>query len=307
MKEHIRTEEQQKDLIFDIFLNWQNSTSSDRTQTYFLQLCEQIYKWYKDYRPQEKDNMGLETTKVIDNFLKKGKKLNIPKDKNGFFAYLNKSLINEKAGSKRGFNEKKLIRIPKDVNTRLKKLREYITWEESQLGRKLTIEELNEEIAIFFKEQAYIDLLNIEFISSLSYAINGEDEELDGLNIYVNSSSVDPLDEYINKTDTETVKEAVTSVLRKKQERARPCYKALFTLHCIKNNLNDLFSILDQEILDSFNKEGKKPKQYEIYQKYHPGIEQNSAEAEASTNLRQFLNDIKTYLKEKINNSPQKP
>jgi hypothetical protein len=58
VREHTRTEEQQKDLIFDIFSEWQNSTYSDRTQTYFFQLCEQVYKWYKDYRPVKADDMG---------------------------------------------------------------------------------------------------------------------------------------------------------------------------------------------------------------------------------------------------------
>ena len=298
MKEHKRTEEQQKDLIFDIFSNWQTSTCSDRTQTYFLQLCEQIYKWYKDYRPNKADNMGLEITKVIDNFIKKDKKLNLPKDKDGFFKYLNTALSNARAGSYREFDEKKLIRITKEVKARLKKVKEYITWEESQLGRKLTIEERKKEITIFFKEQAYIDLLNIEYISSISYIIDSEDEEIDILD-FIDNLSVDHLDEFIDKTDTEVALEAVKSVLDKKQDRSRDCFRALYTLYCIKKGLRELYPILDQEILDLYHKEGKKPKQYEIYLKYHPETDKNSAQAEASKNLREFRNEIKTYPKRK--------
>jgi hypothetical protein len=242
--------------------------------------------------------MGLEIATVINNFLNKDKKLNFPKDKDGFFKYLNTALSNEKAGSYGEFDEDKTIRITKEVKARLKKLREFITWEESRLGRKLTIEEHKKGITEFFKEQAYINLLNVEYISSISFTGNDEDDEIDGLN-KITTHSVDPLDEYIKKTDMETVLEAVKSLLGKKQERARDCYRALFTLYCIKNELKGLYPILDQEIIDSFHKHDKKPKQYEIYLKYHPGIDKNSAEAMASTNLREFLSDIEIYLKEK--------
>jgi len=92
---------------------------------------------------------------------------------------------------------------------------------------------------------------------------------------------------------------AVKSLLDKKQERSRDCCKALFTLHCIKKGITGLYPILDQEIIDSFYKEDKKPKQYEVYQKYHPGIDKKSAEAQAATNLHKFLNDVETCLKDK--------
>jgi len=298
VKEHKRTEEQQKDLIFITFSEWQNSTHSDRTQTYFLQLCEQIFKWYKDYRRKEAENMGLEIATVINNFLNKDKKLTFPKDKDGFFKYLTTALSNELADSYNEFDEDKTIRIPKEVKARVKRLREFITWEESRLGRKLTIEEREKGVTEFFKEQAYINLLNVEYISSILFPGNDEDDEIDGLN-KITTHSVDPLNEYINKTDMETVLEVVKSLLGKKQERARDCYRALFTLYCIKNEYKGLYPILDQEIIDTFHKHDKKPKQYEIYLKYHPETDKKSAEAMASTNLREFLNDIETYLKEK--------
>jgi hypothetical protein len=242
--------------------------------------------------------MGLEIATVINNFLNKDKKLNFPKDKDGFFKYLNTALSNERAGSYGEFDKDKTIRITKEVKARLKKLREFITWEESRLGRKLTIEEHKKGITEFFKEQAYINLLNVEYISSILFPSNDEDDEIDSLN-KITTHSVDPLDEYIKKTDMESVLEAVKSLLSKKQERARNCYRALFTLYCIKNDLRGLYPILDQKIIDTFHKDGKKPKQYEIYLKYHPGVDKKSAEAEASKNLSEFLNDVETCLKTK--------
>ena len=170
---------------------------------------------------------------------------------------------------------------------------------EDQLGRKLTNDEKIQVISKWFKEQEYIDLLNVINVGSLSFTINDEDDETDGLNKYIDPRLVPPLDELINKTDTEAALEAVKSVLEKKQDRSRDCYRALYTLYCIKENKRDLYPILDQEILDLFHKEGKKPKQYEIYLKYHPGVDKESAEVMASTNLREFLNDIEICLKEK--------
>jgi hypothetical protein len=41
----------------------------------------------------------VEIATVIDKSINKNEKLNIPKDKDGFFKYLNTSLSNERAGS----------------------------------------------------------------------------------------------------------------------------------------------------------------------------------------------------------------
>jgi hypothetical protein len=298
VKERIRTEEQQKDLIFKIFSEWQDSTCSDRTQTYFLQLCEQIYKWYKDYHPQKVDDMGLEIADVIDNFMNKDKKLNIPKDKDGFYKYLNTALSNEKNASFREYNENDIIKIQKEKKQKLRKVKDSIRLKESQLGKKLTSSEREQIIYRFFKKQEYIDLLNSINVGSISYTNDDENNEIDLLN-YVKTSSDDPLlVEYITRNNMEAFQEVVKSLLNKKQKRSRDCYKALFTLYCIKNDLRGLYPILDQEIIDSSHKDDKKLKQYEIYLKYHPETDKKGAEAMASTNLHEFLNDIVTCLYE---------
>jgi uncharacterized membrane-anchored protein YjiN (DUF445 family) len=286
VKEHKRTEEQQKDYIFDIFSKCHKETTSGRLQVYYPTLCEQIYLWYRDYLSIDVDKMGLEITKVINRFTKEENISKVPQDKDGFFKYLNASITREKAGFYREYNENDKVKIPKDKKRKLRDLEDFIRMTESQLGRKLTADECSQGVSKWFKKQEYVDLLNVINVDSISYPSN-------------NTLSVDPLDEYIKKTDMAIIREAVTSVLAKKQERARDCYKALFTLHCLKKDIRELYPILDQEIIDAFHKDEKKPKQYEIYLKYHPETDKKSAEVMASTNLKEFLKDIETYLKEK--------
>jgi len=307
----MNTEEQQKDLIFKIFSEWQDSTCSDRTQTYFLQLCEQIYKWYKDYHPKDVNNMGLEITSVINSFMNKDSKLNLPKNKDGFFRYLNTSLNNERVGFDREYEKidpkseiikisNNTIKIPREKRRKLRKIEDAIRMKENYKGEILTFEERRQVISKWFKEPEYVNLLNVINIGSILYTNNDENDETDILN-FIDTHSVDPLNEYIKKIDTEAVIEAIKSLLDEKQERSRDCYRALFTLHCVENikDFEYLYPVLDKNILKTCQKDGKNLNQYEIYQKYHPSVQKSSAEAMASTNLCEFLKDIKTYLKEK--------
>lgn len=298
MREHKRTEEQQKDYIFDFFSKCRDEPVSDRKQVYFPELCIQIYKWYKDYLSIDVDKMGLEIAKVIDHFIKDEILSKIPNDKDGFFKYLVSSIKREKAGYYREYNENETIKIPKEKKQKLREVKDFIRMNESQLGRKLTVDECTKNISNFFKQQEYVDLLNVINVGSISYTSNDGNNEIDALN-YATTLSDDPVDEYISKYELETTQKAIMSVLAKKQERARDCYKALFTLHCIKNDLRGLYPVLDQEIIDAFHKNDKKPKQYEIYLKYHPEDNKNSAETSASNLLREFKNDLNAFLAEK--------
>ena len=300
MKEHIRTEEAQKKLIFNIFSEWQNSTYSDRTQTYFLQLCEQIYKWYKDYRSNDVNNMGVEITQVIKNFMNKDKKLNIPKDKDDFFKYLNTSLSNEKNASYREYNENKKIKISKEMKQKLKEIEEFIKNKEIKLASDEHIQNISEEFEITKKKaREYLYLINNNInIIRFYFNYDGEDKNILDLKDlkppYMPYSYEEPESAIFTNFNLSIVK----SLLDKKQERSRDCYRALLTLHCIKNGLKGWYPILDHEIIDSYYKYGTKPKQYEIYLKYHPETDKKSAEVQASTNLREFLDDIETCLKE---------
>ena len=303
MKKHKRTEEQQKDYIFNIISKCHSETSSSRLQVYYPLLSEQIFIWYRDYLSIDVDNMGLEIAKVINHFIADKYISKIPDDKNGFFKYLNTSIKNEKAGSFYKYNEKDTIKIPKEKKQKLREVEDFIRMRESQLGRKLTSDEKTQGISKWFRKQEYNDLLNAINISSISITTDDENKEIDILNfvttpVYDALISNNPLDEYIRKTDKEIVREAIKTVIGKKQERSRDCYRALFTLHCIESykDFEKLYPVLDSQILKAWLKEGEKPKQFEIYQKYHPKVQKTSAEAMASKNLIEFLIDIEALL-----------
>jgi len=309
VKEHKRTEEQQKDYIFDIFSKCHSETSSSRIQVNSSILCEQIYLWYRDYLSFDVDKMGLEITKVISRFTKDENISKIPKDKDGFFKFLTVSINNEKAASYREYNENDTIKIPREKKRKLREIEDFIRMKESQLERKLTNDEQIQSISKWFKITErkaieYLELINNKNVSGFDAKNNNGEERniLDTEDLkpaYLSSSYEKPESTFFEDFNVSIVKEAVISVLDKKQKRARDCYKELFTLYCIKKNIKELYPILDQGIIDSFHKDGKKPKQYEIYIKYHPGIDKKSAEPQAATNLRDFLNDIYTYIKEK--------
>jgi hypothetical protein len=317
VKEHKRTEEQQKDLIFDIFSKCHSETASGRLQVYYPTLCEQIYLWYKDYLCVDVDKMGLEIANVINRFIKDENMSKIPNDKNGFFYYLNTSISREKADSYREYDENQEIRIPREKKRRLRELKDFISMKESQLGRKLTSDEQIKGISKWFnisekKAREYLKLVIYKNVSSLDINDNNGEENniLDSEDLkppYLSYSYEEPESIFFTNFNMSIIREAVKYLLDKKQKRSKDCYRALFTLYCIKNDLRVLYPILDQEIINSSHNVGKKLKYYEIYLKHHPGIDKDSAQAEASTNLHEFLNDIKTYLKEKTNNFPKKP
>ena len=300
MKEHKRTEEQQKDYIFDIFSKCHSETASSRLQMHYPNLCKEIYIWYKDYLSIDVDRMGLEIARVINRFVKDETISKIPDDKDGFFKYLTLSIKRESAGFYREFNENETIKIPKEKKQKLREVEDFIRMKESQIGRKLSTDEQIQGISKWFKKQEYIDLLNVINIGSITPDGNNDNDEIDILN-YATTFSDDPIDDYIKKTDMETVRKTVKSLIEGKQERSRDCYRALFTLHCIENykDYEKLYPVLDRQILKTWDKGRKKPKQYEIYQKYHPNAQKSGAEAMASKNLSEFLNDIETCLKDK--------
>ena len=293
-------EEKQKDYIFNIFSKCHTETASSRLQMYYPTLCAEIYKWYRDYLSIDVDKMGLEIARVINRFLKDKTISKIPEDKDSFFKYLTSSIKRESDSYYREYNEKDTIKIPKEKKQKLREVEDFIRMKESQLGRKITTDELIQSVSKWFKKQEYLDLLKVIDVDSITPISKNGNDKVDVLN---NVASIldDPADEYIKKTDMETVRETVKSLIEKKQERSRDCYKALFTLYCIDNykDFEMLYPVLDSQILETWKNNGDKPKQYEIYQQYHPNAQKPSAEAMASQNLREFLNDIENCLKEK--------
>ena len=287
------TEENLKTIIYGIYTHLFSEIASDQRQVYIGQIWDKIVLWWNKFNCHKIDakEMGEEIFNVIKRLVKENNE--IVKNKSEFFYILKKSMENaENEYFRKG--EQDSIKISREEKHKLKELNDLIKMREDFWERKLTNDEKEQCISKWFNKQEYIDLLNAKNVGSLYH----DNDKTGGLN-YVDPHSNDPLDEYINKTDMETVLEAVTSVLAKKQERARPCIRALFTLCCINKGIKELYPILDQEIIETFQKHGKKPKQYEIYLKYHPGVDKPSAEVQASTNLREFINNVETCLKEK--------
>jgi len=305
VREFKRTKEQQKDYIFDIFSKCQSDTSSGRRQVYYPILCDQIYRWYRDYLSANVDRMGLEIANVINRFLKADIILKIPSDKDGFFKYLNTALNREKAGYYRSYNENDIIKIPREKKRKLREAEDFIRMKESLLGRKLSADEKNISITKWFKNQEYIDLFNAMNTGNISLNDNNSNElfnilDSEAAQIYKSNTSDNPLEKILSKSSMEAILKAVNFLLGKKQERSRECYRALFTLYCMENirNLEDLMPVLDKNVLESSKNSSKSRAQYEIYKKYHPNAQKASAEAMASKNLIAFINDIRMYLKE---------
>jgi hypothetical protein len=252
-------EEVLKDKIFSVFFNSLNEPF--RQQVYLGQLSSIIYNWCRDYLNFDINDMGVEIVVVTKRLLKEKSKANIPQDKEGFLKYLITSLKRGKFEYIRQYEKKN-----QDDLVRMK---------ESHLGRKLTEDE------------------KISFINKwYDYAV-----KINGISLTGTKNDESPHADYLNSENTAIILEAINHVLAKKQERSRKCYKALLTLHCIDNV--DLYPALDSQIIEKCKQNSQKPKQYEIYQHYHPEALKDGSSAMAAKNLKELLYDLKIYLKEK--------
>jgi len=296
-------EENLKTTIYSIYISFFNESSSDRRQVYIGQIWEKIVIWWNKFNYHKIDDaneMGKEIFYIIKRFVKDNNKP--AKNKSEFFSILRESMKNAENEYFRKY-EQGPIDTPREKRSKFRKIADTIRIRQNELGRKLTTNECEQIIYIFFKKQDYIDLHNAINIGSISYTSNDGNDEIDILNFAKTPADL-LFDELINKINAQDVIEAVNYLLDKKQERSRDCYRALFTLHCFENikDFEELCPVLDESIIKDCQKgkkDGKNLNQSEIYQKYHPNAQKSGAEAMASKNLSEFLIDIKTYLKEK--------
>ena len=295
-----------KDKIFNIFSEWREEPSTDRFIIYYQKLGDQIYKWCKNYLFRKVNNMGEEIAVVTKRIM--DSKENIPSDKNLYFYYLTKALKKEKPNFYRKYNIND-IKIPKEMISKIRASEDVLKMKKRNLGRELTKDEEINAISDWFgiSKKRADNIMKAMEIESIDFKNNIKDEDgkkkdiLDYATtpIYMENNIINPLDEYLIKIDRKNIIEAIEYLLNKKQKRARGCYRALFTLYCIENykNYEGFNLVLDSQIIEAWKKESKYPNQYEIYQKFHPNAKKKGAEAMASKNLSEFLNDIKTYLK----------
>jgi hypothetical protein len=257
----LENEELLKSKIFSVFFDSLNEPL--RQQVYLGQLSSLIFNWCRDYLNFDVNNMGVEIVEIAKRLLKDKSKANIPHDKVGFIKYLLTSLKRGKYEYIRQYQKKS-----QDDLIRMK---------ERQLARKLTEDEKKSFASKWFDCDYSMNLLR----TSLTGTTNDE-------NPYAN---------YLNSENTAIIIEAINYVLAKKQKRSRDCYKALLTLHCI-DNVN-LYPVLDSQIIEKCRQNTEKPRQYEIYQQFHPEASRAGSEAMASKNLKELLSNLDTYLKEK--------
>jgi hypothetical protein len=284
-------EEQLKDKILDIFFNFINEQSPDRRQAFIGQLWEQTIKWYGKYLSVNAYEMGNEIFGVIRRITKE--ESNVPQEKIDFFKFLGKSLKNAEVEYYRSF-ESGAIKIPKAKMSKYKEADYVLRLIENKLGRKPTYNECSQSIENWFKKDKYtyedhLKIKNSKQISNL---------DIFDMVFKTENNLNDSCSENLLSLKTEKIKEAINHVLETKQQRVQNRYKALVTLYFIENE--ELYPVLDREIINAYQKDGIKPKQYEIYQKFKPQVTKDSAEATASKMLKDFLNDLETYLKEKI-------
>ena len=85
----------------------------------------------------------------------------------------------------------------------------------------------------------------------------------------------------------------------KNPENSRKCYRALITLLYIENKIGieELYPVLDKDILENYKKTNKNPNRYEIYLNFHPKADKKTAEAEASALMNKFKKDLDAYKK----------
>jgi hypothetical protein len=194
------------------------------------------------------------------------------------------------------------------MNTRKKQniVEKIIEERESNTGRNLTEDERRECISEKFGIAEYFELMNLRKTGSLEISGYDTDKGIDLLNseakpLYMESVSNDPQAEYLTRLDMQNFKDALKLVLQNTQERSRECYRSLLTAYCIEKSMifDDIIPLLDNGILETYQKNGKAPNNYEIYLKYHPEVKKEGAGVRASQLLKGFLKNLETYLKQK--------
>lgn len=307
MKNLKESEEKLKNKIYSIFIESRNDSTSDRRQVYYPQLCEQIYKWCRDYSFFNTDKIGVEISEVTNKFFKKNSNLKIPQNADEFIKVICTSLKREKIANYYKFDEKEKIHIPKDKNSKYNKVeKEIIKMKERYSENVLTQDDYSLCISKWFKNQMeYNEIKNAKKVVSLFYTNKDDDKESDIINYSAISFSSlpisnDPLYIQISDSIKGIIKESIKKVLEQKKI-TRDCKKALYTLHCI-NLLEDvewLSPVLDQKVINACKKEEEKPTQYDIYQEFHQEAkDKEKAGISATTLLKEFKNDLKKYLKE---------
>jgi ASC-1-like (ASCH) protein len=293
--------------IFELYLNCLNESVSDRQKS-IGQLWDLLVRWHKKYLIKEsikkidKMNieifeMGAELFEVINNFLGKNK-TDIPKSKDEFFKYLTTSLFNKTTEYKRKEVE---VRVSREKMKKLKNVNDLVMLRERHLQRELTNNEKRQLIQKWFNINEYNELSNMLSMKPLDFTVNDGDQkhsilDLETTKSFTTSLSSSPIDNLSLEKNTQMYKDAIENVLEEMQERSRDCSRALITMLFLENGMDieELYSVFDKDVLNSYKTNKKTPNQYDIYLKYHPDAK--APEVSASTNLKNLKKKLENYL-----------
>jgi len=282
--------------IYNIFISCKNESSGSFKQKYCIQLCDLVFRWCRDYLFKEVNEMGEEIFKMVLRLVKSEKDEKDFEDKEKFFKYLKKSLYNEKKAYYRlPDNKPGVFKYPRILG----EMKTFIDKQECSAGRIFTEDEKIQFISKWFKKSIksagiYFRMMKTEGAGNIRLYDENNKNILD----FIEAKQPYIQETYEKSFDAGFIKEAVKQVLTNSLKKTSEIYKSLFTVHCIKTeiNLEEFADILDGNIINTYIKSAEIPHQYEIYLRYHPNVSKKSAEARSSEIWKNFQEALKTRL-----------
>ena len=313
MEEQKQNDEKLKADIFDIYSKYDPSSDRDK-----LDLWELVTRWCRYYlfpkqtkqliekegkntEKRTNEEIGLlifrqEMSPYIFKAIKDcAEKDKMPKKE--FFSYLYTALKNAVIQYVRD-NPENLI---KETRT-LREIKILLTTWEKIKGREPTQDERYNYIRGMMPEKKDETireyLVQMDTIGENTISNTFVDDDGNKLNIIdtIESHLSIPHYEAIEDSVEEIIKNELESLLNKYKDKDKPFYRALLTTRFLTND-NDkkyykkIMSILDEEIIKEYEKNGKIPNQYEIYMNVY-NVKKSSAESGASSKAKEFFKSL---------------
>ena len=295
-----KTEEELKIEIFNNYKKSRNESFPDQKYIFIQKIYNLLLVYCKNFLfGDETIKFGLEIYRFAKNLVCPGSNSNIPNDFSEFILYFFKSLHNAKKQYYRKYPEKNsgdLVKIKSSVSISremmqtLIEIDKYIKKKEQERGEE-------------FKEYEVVNIislwLNISEKKAREYKKNIALIKYEqNTNKTQDSSETD----YIAKYDLSVIRTCLENLIKRKRKGAKDRYRALVTLWCVKNinkNIEELYPVLDKNILEICKKNKKKPTQPEVYLMFPSKAGKKSAESRASAMEEEFLIDLVILIKEK--------
>ena len=303
-----KNKEELKSEIKKYYKSYREGTSPIERKNSFRKFFENVQLWYNDYcyipkeqKPEVKE-LGVELFGALDRLV------NIEKEPEKFFPYLNtvlKTAVAEyyiqitllRGGIKTSEAiTEKIYKINKDIKEVEK--RKDVTYND----RALICISNNMDI------QEYERIKKIQAVGRINYRSKNTGDEIDLLNTYNTEENKDfnnHEQNFINGLDVKLVCENIKVILDKiKTTEKRECCRSLFTLYCIENDwlCQELLPLLDSHILDSSSLDkSERPTQTEIYMEYDRDVKKkngkkivskDSAVSRASKMINEFISSL---------------